>query len=62
LIATYLHDIKKQHTGVIGDILGHKSKRTTEIYLHAIDEAAKTAILKLDGVFILEELPDVPKT
>ena len=29
-VAIYLHDIRKVSTGVIGDILGHKSKRTTE--------------------------------
>jgi len=54
-IATYLHDIEKQPTGVIGNILGHKSKRTTEIYLHPIDEAAKMAMKRLEGVFGLEE-------
>ncbi len=60
-IATYLHDIEKQPTGVIGNILGHKSKRTTEIYLHPVDEAAKIAMLKLEGIFVLDDLPDVPK-
>jgi integrase len=58
-IATYLHDIEKQPTGATGNLLGHKSKRTTEIYLHPIDGAAKMEIQKLDGGFTLEELPDV---
>lgn len=50
-IATYLHVIMKIPTGVIGNLLGHKSKRTTEIYLHSVDEAAREAIKKLEGIF-----------
>lgn len=48
-VATYLHDIKKVPTGVVGTILGHSSKRTTEIYLHSVDEAARMAMAQLDG-------------
>jgi integrase len=50
-MATYLHDVQKIPTGVIGDILGHKSKRTTEVYLHSVDEAARAAMTKLEGIF-----------
>ncbi|MCE5333672.1 MAG: site-specific integrase [Desulfobacteraceae bacterium] len=60
-IATYLHDIEKQPTGVIGNILGHKSKRTTEVYLHPVDEAARMAMKKLEGAFSLPDLPEEPK-
>ena len=60
-IATYLHDIGKEATGVVGHILGHKSKRTTEVYLHPVPEAAKMAMKKLEGVFAVEELPDKEK-
>jgi integrase len=49
--ATYLHDVKKVPTGVIGTILGHKSKRTTEIYLHSVDEASRAAVAHLDDLF-----------
>jgi integrase len=47
-VATYLHDTKKIPTGVIGGILGHQSKRTTEIYLHTVDESARIAMDSLE--------------
>jgi integrase len=43
-VATYLHDVKKIPTGVIGTLLGHKAKRTTEIYLHSVEESARLAL------------------
>lgn len=49
-VATYLHDAMKVPTGVIGGILGHQSKRTTEIYLHSIDERARDAMMRLEGL------------
>jgi len=49
--ATHLHDEKKVATGVIGGILGHESKQTTEVYLHSIDGAAVDAMSRLDGIF-----------
>lgn len=52
-VATYMHDIQKIPTGVIGNILGHQSKRTTEIYLHSRDEAARSAMKGLEGQFML---------
>jgi len=50
-IATYLHDVMKVPTGVLSGILGHGSKRTTEIYLHSIPEAQREALTRLEGVF-----------
>jgi integrase len=47
-VATYLHDAGKVPTGVIGGLLGHKEKRTTEIYLHSIEESARDAMKKLN--------------
>jgi integrase len=49
-VATYLHDKEKISTAVIGTLLGHKSKRTTEIYLHPVDESARIAVGKLDAL------------
>lgn len=49
--ATYLHDVKKVPTGVLSGILGHSNKRTTEIYLHTVDEAAREALTRLEGIF-----------
>lgn len=49
--SSYLHDKAKVPTGVIGQILGHKSRRTTEIYLHSIDSASIEAVKKLEGIF-----------
>lgn len=50
-VATYLHDALKIPTGTIGNILGHQSKRTTEIYLHSVDESARLAMDRLEGAF-----------
>lgn len=49
-VATYSHDVLKVPTGVLSGILGHESKRTTEIYLHSVDEARREAIGKLEGL------------
>lgn len=48
--ATYLHDALKVPTGVIGGLLGHKEKRTTEIYLHSVEESARAAMEKLNSL------------
>jgi len=50
-IATYLHDVMKVPTGVLSGILGHENKRTTEIYLHSVDEAQREALTRLEGFF-----------
>jgi integrase len=50
---TYAHDVLKVPTGVLSGILGHEEKRTTEIYLHSIDEAARDAMERMEGVFML---------
>lgn len=55
-VATYLHDTMKIPTGVIGGILGHQSKRTTEIYLHSVDESAREAMKRLEGLIEGESL------
>jgi integrase len=47
-VATLLHDSLKIPTGVIGNLLGHQSKRTTEIYLHSVDESARIAMDRLE--------------
>ncbi len=49
-VATYAHDIQKIATGVLSGILGHESKRTTEIYLHSVDEAQREAVIALEGL------------
>lgn len=51
-MATYMHDIMKVPTGVLSGILGHENKRTTEIYLHSVDEAQREAMMRLEGVFM----------
>ncbi len=50
-IATYMHDYLKIGTSPVGGILGHKSKRTTEEYLHPVDEGMRHAMAKLDDAF-----------
>jgi integrase len=50
-IATYLQYIEKVPAGVLSEILGHESKRTTEIYLHSVDKVQREALRRLEGVF-----------
>ena len=52
-VATYLHDIMKIPTGVLSGLLGHENKRTTEIYLHSVDEAHRQAMNQLTGEFLV---------
>lgn len=52
--ATYLHDALKIPTGVIGGLLGHKEKRTTEIYLHSVEESARDAMKKLNDMLAVD--------
>lgn len=49
--ATYLHDVAKVPTGVLSVLLGHANRRTTEIYLHSVEGAAREALMRLEGVF-----------
>lgn len=54
--ATYMHDTLKVPTGVLSYLLGHKNKATTEIYLHAVPDAARDAMRKMEGFFASEML------
>lgn len=58
-MATYLHDVMKVPTGVLSGILGHENKRTTEIYLHSVPEAASDALKKLEGIFDRKSVADL---
>jgi len=49
--STYGNDVLKISTGVLSGILGHEDKRTTEIYLHSMDEAAREAMRRFEGAF-----------
>jgi integrase len=50
-MASFLADRKKQSTKTISKLLRHKNTRTTEIYLHSIDEAAREAMRSIEGEF-----------
>lgn len=50
-MATYMHDRLKIGTGPIGGVLGHMSKKTTEIYLHPVDEGMRHAMSLLGDDF-----------
>ena len=51
-MASYLADKKKRSTKTLQRLLRHKELRTTEIYLHSVDEAVRDAIDSLDGMFV----------
>lgn len=50
-IASYLADHEKISKKTIGALLGHKALQTTEIYLHSIEGAERSAVEKLSGIF-----------
>jgi integrase len=50
-MASFLADRKKQSTKTISKLLRHKNTRTTEIYLHSIEEAAREAMRSVEGEF-----------
>lgn len=50
-MASFLADRKKQSTKTVQKLLRHKNLRTTELYLHSIDEQARRALASLEGVF-----------
>ena len=52
-IASYLADSKKTSTKTLSGILGHKTQKTTEIYLHQVEESQTTALKSLEGKFML---------
>ena len=53
-MASFLADRKKQSTKTISKLLRHKNTRTTEIYLHSIDEAAREAMRSLEGELLVK--------
>jgi integrase len=55
-IASYLADHEKISKKTIGALLGHKALQTTEIYLHSIDGAERSAVEKLSGIFCGNDL------
>ncbi|MGD0275747.1 MAG: site-specific integrase [Syntrophales bacterium] len=50
-MATYLADQEKVGVKAVSGLLRHKNLRTTEIYLHSIDESQRIAIDKIQGKF-----------
>jgi hypothetical protein len=53
-MASFLADRKKQSTKTVQKLLRHKNHRTTEIYLHSIDESAREAMRLVEGEFSAE--------
>ena len=51
-MASYLADKKKRSTKTLQRLLRHKELRTTEIYLHSVDEAIREAMDSLEGMFM----------
>ena len=50
-MASYLADQEKVGTKAVSGLLRHKNLRTTEIYLHSIDESQRSAMDGLEGKF-----------
>ena len=50
-MASYLADQGKTGMKVISGLLRHKNLKTTEIYLHSIDESQRTALAHIGGKF-----------
>jgi len=54
-MASYLADTKKPSTKTLQRLLRHKELRTTEIYLHLVDEAVRDAMSSVEGIFVDKE-------
>jgi len=50
-MASYLADHAKVGTQAISKLLRHKNLRTTEIYLHSLDESQRAAMITVEGKF-----------
>ncbi|MGZ6276795.1 MAG: tyrosine-type recombinase/integrase, partial [Syntrophales bacterium] len=46
-----LADQEKVGTKAVSGLLRHKNLRTTEIYLHSIDESHRAAVAQIEGKF-----------
>jgi len=55
-VASYLADTEKISKKTIGALLGHKALQTTEIYLHSVEGAERSAVEKLSSVFCVNGL------
>lgn len=53
-MASYLADKKKQSAKTLQGLLRHKAVKTTEIYLHPIDQQAVDAVKSVEGDFPIE--------
>jgi len=53
-MATHLADQEKVRMKTVQGLLRHKNLKTTEIYLHPIDENARTAVDQIKGKFTLK--------
>lgn len=51
-MASFLADRKKQSTMTVQKLLRHKHHRTTEIYLHSIDNAVRETMRSVEGQFL----------
>ncbi len=51
LIASLMNDDPKISTKTIQKILGHSSQRTTEIYLHELEDAVESAMDSISEKF-----------
>lgn len=52
-MASYLADREKRSTKTLQRLLRHKEQRTTEIYLHSVDESIRAAMDGLRGRFLV---------
>lgn len=50
-MASHLVDSEKTSLKSVSNLLRHKSLKTTEIYIHSIDESVREAMTKIDGKF-----------
>jgi integrase len=61
-MASYLVDQEKVSTKAVSGLLRHKNLRTTEIYLHSIDESQRAATKQIEGKFTLLHVKPQPET
>ena len=50
-MASHLIDTEKTSLKSVSNLLRHKNLKTTEIYIHSIDESVRAAMTKIEGKF-----------
>jgi len=60
-MASHLIDSEKTSLKSVSNLLRHKNLKTTEIYIHSIDESVRSAMTKIEGKFTPKNIKSCPQ-